>query len=153
MYWRCQLYVISELQVQWAAVNTCTSIRTWDIYVSDGGAFRVWKTRTADTHSYFSGVLGHTYGFYSIDFDNGGSEEAPKSSAEATTQTLLSMAPDVNSDGRIDCADVSIVKAALGTQTGQPGFNARADLNGDGVVDVRDLAILIEKLSPWTTCP
>jgi probable HAF family extracellular repeat protein len=143
-----------NFNVQWAGVNTCTPIGTWDIYVSDnGGAFTTWKTRTSATQAYFSGVLGHTYGFYSVAFDNGGSVEAPKSSADAMTQTPAAMAADVNSDGRIDCNDVSIVKAAIGTRTGQAGFNPRADLNGDGLVDVRDLAIVMQKLTPGTTCP
>jgi probable HAF family extracellular repeat protein len=144
----------SNFNVQWAGVNTCTPIQTWDIYVSDnGGAFARWKARTSSTQAYFSGVLGHTYGFYSIAFDSGGSAEAPKSSADAMTQTPAVMAADVNSDGRIDCADVSVVKAAMGTRSGQPGFNARADLNSDGVVDVRDLAIVTQKLAPGASCP
>jgi probable HAF family extracellular repeat protein len=143
-----------NFNVQWSGVNTCTPIATWDIYVSDnGGAFMVWKARTSAAQAYFSGVLGHTYRFYSIAFDNGGGVEAPKSSADAMTQTPLVMAADVNSDGRIDCNDVSIVKAAIGTRTGQAGFNARADLNGDGLVDVRDLAIVTQKLTPGATCP
>jgi probable HAF family extracellular repeat protein len=143
-----------NFNVQWAGVNTCTPIQTWDIYVSDnGGAFAMWKARTSATQAYFSGALGHSYGFYSIAFDSGGSAEAPKSVADAMTQTPAVMAADVNSDGRIDCADVSVVKAAMGTRSGQVGFNARADLNGDGLVDVRDLALVTQKLAPGTTCP
>jgi probable HAF family extracellular repeat protein len=143
-----------NFNVQWSGVNTCTPIATWDIYVSDnGGAFTVWKARTSAAQAYFSGLLGHTYRFYSIAFDNGGGVEAAKSSSDAMTQTPLLMAADVNSDGRIDCNDVSIVKAAIGTRTGQAGFNARADLNADGVVDVRDLAILTQKLALGASCP
>jgi probable HAF family extracellular repeat protein len=143
-----------NFNVQWAGVNTCTPVQTWDIYVSDnGGAFARWKARTSATQSYFSGVLGHTYGFYSVAYDSGGGAEVAKSSADAMTQTPTVMAADVNSDGRIDCNDVSVVKAAIGTRTGQAGFNPRADLNGDGLVDVRDLAIVMQKLTPGATCP
>jgi hypothetical protein len=63
------------------------------------------------------------------------------------------MATDVNSDGRIDCSDITIVKASTGKRTGQPGFDARADVNADGVVDVRDLALVTQKLIPGARCP
>jgi probable HAF family extracellular repeat protein len=60
---------------------------------------------------------------------------------------------DVNGDGTVNCADVSIVKASIGKKTGQPGFDPRADVNNDGVIDVRDLAIVTQALAPGTTCP
>jgi trimeric autotransporter adhesin len=60
---------------------------------------------------------------------------------------------DVNGDGAVTCADVAIVRAALGTQTGQPGFDARADLTGDGRVNVRDLAYVSQRLPAGTSCP
>lgn len=41
---------------------------------------------------------------------------------------------DINRDGRVDSADVELVKAGLDTE------ETRADLNGDGQVDIYDLA-------------
>lgn len=59
---------------------------------------------------------------------------------------------DVNADGKLDCADVAIVKASFGKRTGQTGFDPRADINGDGFVDVNDLAFVLKQLSPGVVC-
>jgi dockerin type I repeat protein len=47
---------------------------------------------------------------------------------------------DLNGDGEINCADMAIIKAALGKKLGEPGFDPRADVNGDGVVSILDRA-------------
>jgi hypothetical protein len=59
---------------------------------------------------------------------------------------------DLNGDGVVDCGDLAIVRAALGTSAGQPGFNPVADVNGDGVVDVRDLAYISQRLQSQRNC-
>jgi hypothetical protein len=59
---------------------------------------------------------------------------------------------DLNGDLHVDCADVSVVKAAFGRRRGQPGFDVRADVNIDNVVDVRDLAFVTQKLPLGTRC-
>ena len=57
---------------------------------------------------------------------------------------LLEMPPstpgDLNGDGVVNCADLAIIKAALGTKVGDSGFDIRADVNGDGVVNAKDVA-------------
>jgi len=65
----------------------------------------------------------------------------------------LRLLGDVNSDGKVDCADLAVVKASYGKRSGQPGFDPRADVNNDGVVDARDLAYVSQKLPAGTTCP
>ena len=60
---------------------------------------------------------------------------------------------DLNQDGKVDCADLAIVKASFGKKSGQPGFDPRADLNNDHVVDVRDLATVSQRLPAGTRCP
>jgi hypothetical protein len=65
--------------------------------------------------------------------------------------TVVSLDLDARNDG-VTCADYSIVRSALGTRSGQPGFDARADINGDGVVDVRDLSVMAQKLPAGTRC-
>jgi len=47
---------------------------------------------------------------------------------------------DVNGDGQVDVADLTIVSIAFGNFEGEPDYNPIADLNHDGVVDMRDLA-------------
>jgi hypothetical protein len=59
---------------------------------------------------------------------------------------------DVNGDGVVNCADVSIVKNSFGTHTGQPGFNVAADLNNDGTVNILDLFIVSRQLASGTVC-
>jgi hypothetical protein len=60
---------------------------------------------------------------------------------------------DVNGDGVVDCADLELVKASMGTRFGKAGFDPRADANGDGIVNIRDLAFVAQKLLSGTTCP
>ena len=59
---------------------------------------------------------------------------------------------DVNTDGLVNCTDVSLLRASFGKRTGQPGFNLNADLNNDGVVDIRDLMVVTRQLPAGTTC-
>jgi hypothetical protein len=53
---------------------------------------------------------------------------------------------DVNGDGKVDSSDVLIVKAAMGTVAGQPGYDPRADVIRDGTVDSADLAVVEEAM-------
>jgi len=63
------------------------------------------------------------------------------------------MPGDVNGDGKVDCADLAIVKRALGKKAGQPGFESRADVVNDGIIDVRDLALVAKYLPAGSSCP
>jgi hypothetical protein len=60
---------------------------------------------------------------------------------------------DVNGNGVVDCADIGMVRAAFGRQSGQPGWDARADVDTDGVIDVRDLVFVSRRLPAGTRCP
>jgi hypothetical protein len=59
---------------------------------------------------------------------------------------------DVNRDGKVDCADLAIVRALFGKKTGEPGFDARADVVADSIIDVRDLAFVSQRLPAGTRC-
>jgi hypothetical protein len=59
---------------------------------------------------------------------------------------------DVNGDGQVDCSDINIVKAAMGTYRDRIGYDYRADANNDGVVDSLDLAYVTSKLPAGTVC-
>ena len=63
-----------------------------------------------------------------------------------------SLIGDLNGDGTVDCADVAIVRAALGKKLGQSGYDPVADTNLDGVVDVETLAFVSQKLPTGTRC-
>jgi hypothetical protein len=52
----------------------------------------------------------------------------------------------VNRDGRVNLADLLIVFKALGTRSGEPGWNPAADVNGDLSVDWRDASIVIKNM-------
>jgi virginiamycin B lyase len=144
---------VANFTVQWAGTDSGgPGVKNYSIYVSDnGGAFTPWLPLTPVTQAIYSGVLGHTYGFYSIAQDFIGNQENPKSAAEATT-TVIAAPGDVNGDGAVNCLDLDAVKAAFGTSRGQPGYNAAADLNHDGVVNVLDLAIVARYLPPALQC-
>ena len=60
---------------------------------------------------------------------------------------------DLNGDTLVNCADVSLVRAAMGKKIGDAGFNAVADLNGDNIISIRDLTMITRQLSAGTTCP
>jgi len=143
----------SNFQVQWSGTDTGgPGIRNYNIYVSDnGGPFTLWLSNSA-TQAWYAGYLGHTYGFFSQANDTAGNQENLKSSTDATTQTPASSPKDVNHDGMINCTDLGIVKAALGSTPGQLKWNPAADINNDGVIDVRDLAAVSQMLIPGTTC-
>lgn len=76
------------------------------------------------------------------------------SSANNYTQFGRALPPlaDVNHDGTVGCDDFMIVKAALGTRTGESGFNAAADIDGDGVVSLKDLRLVRLSLPAGTKC-
>jgi hypothetical protein len=59
---------------------------------------------------------------------------------------------DLNDDGEVNCADLTIVKASFGKTTGQAGFDPRADVNGDGVVNILDLSFVAKQLPTGTVC-
>jgi hypothetical protein len=52
---------------------------------------------------------------------------------------------DVNGDSLIDCTDVGIVKAAMGTRRGQSRYDPRADIDNNGRVNGRDLSFVIQE--------
>jgi len=139
--------------VSWTGSDATSGVLDFSVYVSDnGGGFAPWLTHTAATQASFPGTFQHSYGFFATARDIAGNEENLKTTAEASTR-LVPIVGDVNSDGKIDCTDIAIVKASLGKKTGQTGFDPRADVNKDGVVDVRDLAIVAQKLPAGTKCP
>jgi len=54
---------------------------------------------------------------------------------------LLTFRGDVNRNGRVDIADLSMVSSRFGARVGGANYLADADLNRDGVIDITDLSI------------
>jgi RHS repeat-associated protein len=78
-----------SFSVQWSGQDDLggSGIGSFNVYVSDnGGAFTLWQSDTSSTTATFTGVDGHTYGFYSIAFDNAGNAERIPAGPEATTK-------------------------------------------------------------------
>ena len=75
------------------------------------------------------------------------------SSSYPTAASLVVLkAGDVNHDGKTDCSDVNVVKAALNSKNGQANYSLAADVNQDGVVNIADLAFVTSKLPSGTAC-
>ena len=59
---------------------------------------------------------------------------------------------DLTGDGRVDCADLAVVRALIGKRVGDPGFDPRADFNSDGIIDARDLGYVAQRVTVGTRC-
>lgn len=68
--------------------------------------------------------------------------------SNATTQITIQAALSSGAP----CAQLTVVSAALGTRSGQPGFISQADLNSDGIVNVLDLATAAKAVPAGTVC-
>lgn len=54
----------------------------------------------------------------------------------------LLLAGDANGDNVVSLADFSILASSFGTQSGDPGYDARADFNGDDLITLPDFSLL-----------
>jgi Bacterial Ig-like domain (group 3) len=80
--------------VSWSGTDKGSGIATYTIYVSDNsGAYTVWQQAVTAKSASFTGVTGHTYGFYSIATDAAGNVQAAKTSADTTTTVGVQAAP------------------------------------------------------------
>ncbi len=84
--------------VSWSGSDVGSGISNYTIYTSDnGGAFLPLLSNTTATSATFTGVSGHTYGFYSIAADAAGNIEAAKTEPDTSTEvvalTITSISP------------------------------------------------------------
>jgi len=74
------------------------------------------------------------------------------SSAPGAGATLTATcAADINGDGTVDGADLSLIQAAFGATLGSSRYNAAADLNHDGTINILDLAYASKQIGCTTT--
>ncbi len=68
-----------------------------------------------------------------------------------SVEYILSSPGDINGDGVVDLADLSILLASYNLCEGDAGYIVAADLDGDGCVGLSDLSILLANYG--ATCP
>jgi hypothetical protein len=82
--------------VSWTGSDIGAGIQDYTVYSSDnGGPFTAWQQNVTGTSALFTGVAGHTYGFYTLSRDLVGNIEGAKSSAEAITRIVADTTPPV----------------------------------------------------------
>jgi hypothetical protein len=92
----------SGFPVQWAGSDAGSGILDYTIYVSDNGqSYSAWLTYTTMTQASYTGLNGHSYGFYSIARDLAGNVEGAKLAAEGTTLVALPSAPTLDVDASV----------------------------------------------------
>ena len=138
--------------VSWTGSDVVGEVDSYSVWVSkDRAAFTQLLEASKDTRITFSGVVGSRYDFLCVSRDTAGNIETKLAVGEVGT-FIEPIAGDLNGDGKVDCADLAIVKASFGKRNGQPGYDTRADVIKDGVIDVRDLAFVSQRLPAGTRC-
>ena len=80
--------------VSWTASDLGGGVNDTTVYASDnGGSFTPWQQNATKTSALFTGVSGHSYGFYSIARDQVGNVESGKTTSEASTRVLVDTTP------------------------------------------------------------
>ncbi len=93
----------TDLTVHWSRIDGETGPVTYSVYVSeDGGAAAPLVTDTPATSAPFTGVLGKTYGFYSLERDQVGNLEPVPATPDAS-YTIASCAGN----------DLAVIKVVL----------------------------------------
>ena len=78
--------------VNWSGSDSAggSGIAGYDVFVSDnGGVYTPFVTGTTATSALFTGVNGHTYGFFSVATDEAGNVQPPPAAAEASTNLQI----------------------------------------------------------------
>ena len=82
----------TSFTVSWSGLDDPggSGIAAFDVFVSDnGGSFIPFLLGTTVTSATFTGVNGHTYGFYSVATDNVGHVQSTPTAAQATTKLIV----------------------------------------------------------------
>ncbi|MCL2711339.1 MAG: fibronectin type III domain-containing protein, partial [Planctomycetaceae bacterium] len=106
--------VATQFTVAWGGSDIGSGIAGFDIYVSiDDGAFVKWLDKTTATSAIYTGVIGSTYSFYSVAYDNVGLMEAGTKSAEAMVTVTYAI---VTLDTPVNLRAVQIAQSAVSLQ-------------------------------------
>jgi hypothetical protein len=118
-----------SFQVQWSGTDVGSGINSFTIFVSDnGGLFSPFVTNSAATSAIYTGVAGHTYGFFSQAQDFAGNLEPLKTKAEATTTVRLGGPPIAKCQNVTVPTDPGVCTASTASVD-----NGSSDPEGDAV--------------------
>ena len=162
----------NSFTVSWGGSSAVSGALTFDVLVSDnGGPFTPFQTATTATSATFTGVAGHTYGFFSIATDAAGNKEPMKTRADFGV-TIVDVTPPVitpqitgtlGSNGWYRSAvtvnwSVSDLESGIASSTGCAPTNLPADTagvsltctatNGVGLSTSVPITIKIDKTPP-----
>lgn len=68
-------------------------------------------------------------------------DEKPSYTKQQTLTLRVVAQGDANGDTIFNCADITLVRAHLGSRTGTPEYDIRADLDRNGIVNLKDVAL------------
>ncbi len=129
-----------------------SGIASYSIYVkTDAGGYELWKD-TAATSGLFTGVVGHTYAFYSVARDNVGHVESIPLTYDART-TVTYACGDANADAAVDISDVVYLIAYIFSGGSAPSPLFAGDANCDAAVDISDVVYLISHIFSGGAAP
>jgi hypothetical protein len=113
-----------NFNVQWSGSDATSGLHDFTIFVSDDGSpFTSWLVQTTATQAPYPGVVGHTYGFYSIARDAAGNQEAGKIAAEASTTVARPPLPASHVSALPPTEqNANFIVQWSGTDTGGPGI-------------------------------
>jgi Beta-propeller repeat len=117
----------TSFTLTWGGTTSGPGTLTYDVFVSDnGGPFTQFQTGTAATSATFTGLPGHTYGFYSIATDAAGHKEAPKTTADITV-TIGPAPPTIQCTGCYFL--INGIRATLAFNVGTAGSGSTFTFN------------------------
>jgi RHS repeat-associated protein len=99
-------------------------IASYDVYTSDnGGPFTAFQMATTQTSATFTGVNGHTYGFYSVATDTAGNRQATPTAAQATTTvSVVAVLPTSSVAPLPAFSEATFTVSWSGSDAGGPGI-------------------------------
>jgi hypothetical protein len=117
----------STFPISWHLVSSSAPIQQYTVMVSDNGGAFAPSLSTASTLTSFTGLPGHTYGFFSLAQDTGGGTECAKNGAETATMLVLNPSCALNAT-----AQFNIVRGALRLNAATARFSQTVTVTNTG---------------------
>jgi len=113
--------------VSWSGTDVGgPGIAHYDVFVADnGGPFTPFQSFATSTSATFTGVNGHTYGFYSVATDNVGNRQATPTAAQATTAvSVVTALPTSHVAALALLSPATFTVSWVGSDVGGPGISS-----------------------------